>query len=191
MIERLLANKLMNRFVPDRTNNNWISDRILNITFGSWFGMGLLISYMAYEYGWDSSQCYLCNQLVNRFPSIDVAAAKSDYPSVMRIIWLYLAITTPLSFIGFISAIPYANHRAETRGWVWVISCIFVFGGLIYISIIYFLDGGPNVTGVLTKWNKLYMHTIFGAYFLCFSRLCMISFGSYILITIPFIFASR
>lgn len=187
----------MNQFTFNRNRHIGQEDEsrtcklILFWTLGMWFGVGILVVSMAYEYQWDSQQCNLCNQLINKFPSIDIAASKSNYPNVMRIIWLYLTITTPMSFIGMTLSVPFTDFRQETRGMLWGVCCVFITILLIYSSVIYFLHGGPDMSPPLTKWNKIYAHTISSAYILCFSRFFWASFGPYILTLIAFIFINR
>lgn len=197
MIEKLFRRMLIKRFMAEQANNHeptknsHVVEQIFYRTLGLWFGIGILLSYIAYEYGLDSRQCNLCNQLVDTFPSIDVAAAKSDYPNVMRIIWLYLTVTTPLSFLGFISSIPYVDYRKETRGFLWAVCCAILFSAMIFACVGWFFDGGPDLVGRLTRLDRLFIHTILGSFILCFSYFFMISLSLYILVSLPIIFIKR
>ncbi len=196
MIEKLFRRMLIKRFIAEQANNYDSTEnsramvRIFYRTLGLWFGIGILLSYMAYEYGLDSRQCNLCNQLANTFPSIDIATAKSDYPNVMRIIWLYFTVTTPLSFLSFFLMMPYWDFRNANLGCLWFIYAPVLFGIFICLGIYFFLNGGTMGSG-LTRWDRLFMHSIIGAFTLCFSCSFSISFNLFFLTLVPIYYFNR
>jgi len=82
MIERLFARWLSERLTGKPIEGYPKSKvglyaKMVGWIFYSWFFIGLILSYVAYEYGLDSTQYDLCNQLVQQIPSIAIAAAKS------------------------------------------------------------------------------------------------------------------
>lgn len=182
LIKHFIAEKANNY---DSTENSRTIVRILYRTLGLWFGIGILLSYITYEYGLDSRHCSLCNQLANTFPSIDIAAAKSDYPNVMRIIWLYLTVTTPLSFLGFTLAIPYFEYTKPNPGFLGIIFLIVVFGAMVFGGIYSFLNGGPDLVGRLTRWDKWFIHSILGGFIFSFSQFFLASIGLFFLVSLP------
>ena len=137
----------------------------------SWLFVGLFLSYVAYEYGLDSTQCDLCNQLVKQMPSIAIAAAKSDYPQVMRIIWLYLTVTTPLAALAFILMIPLEDFYAITPTSLQKLGLCILFSSVLITGAYYmvYISCGPSIVGTPTRLGKLWIHSIFGGYFFSFT----------------------
>lgn len=186
MIERIFARWLTKRISGEQANNysKYNSDlhwRVISWLFGVWFGLGLFISYTAYEYGIDSSQCDLCNRVTEIIPAIDLAAIKSDYPSVMRIIWLYLTITTPPATIAVISTLFLIEFRNELPSSLRQLFLSILFFSIVCIGSYYYIfiwSGGAQNT----RTGRLFIHTIFGGYFVSFSFFSAFAMGLFFLL---------
>jgi len=176
MIERLFARWLSERITGKPIEGYpkpkvGLFGKMVGWIFYSWFFIGLFISYVAYEYGLDSTQCDLCNQLVKQMPSIAIAATKSDYPQVMRIIWLYLTITTPLAALAFILTIPLQDFdmapptSLKMAGLSLLLACVFIYGSYdeVFISVGGIIDETP------TRLKRLWIHSIWGGYGISFA----------------------
>ena len=149
-----------------------------------WLFIGLFLSYVAYEYGLDSTQCDLCNQLVKQMPSIAIAAAKSDYPQVMRIIWLYLTVTTPLAAMAFILIMPLQDFDAmpptslKMLGLSLLLACVLIYASYDEV----FISAGGIIDETPTRLKWLWIHSIWGGYGLSFADFSASAFGLFILI---------
>ncbi|WP_150049246.1 MULTISPECIES: hypothetical protein [Methylomonas] len=189
MIERIFARWLRKK-IADRqiqnysTSNTSFYNLFISWLLGAWFCLGLLISYITYEYGMDSSQCDLCNRIVEIFPTIDVAAKKSDFPNVMRIIWLYMTITTPPVALALIVTSPFIPYDQDpkTSFKKLVMSWLFCASILLIAYVFIFVWGGPVSANSKTKTARIFMHTIYGGYFFSFSAFAMPPLSLWILI---------
>ena len=176
MIERLFARWLSERltgkpiddYPKQETSLFW---KLTTWIMYSWFFIGLILSYVAYEYGLDSSQCDLCNQLVKQIPSIAIAADKSDYPQVMRIIWLYLTITTPLAALAFILIMPLQDFDAmpptslKKAGLSLLFACVLIYASYDEV----FISAGGIIDETPTRLKRLWIHSIWGGYGISFA----------------------
>lgn len=167
MIEKKLADLTVKLFYDKKTYNPLLmeAEQRLERTLGGWFMIGLGLIYIAYWYDLDTNQCSMCNQVVKLFPSIDVAASKSDYPSVMRIMWLYFTASTPLITLALISTVPiYRKTTKKKSGRELIFYLVASIVLLLSFSKCYF-DGGFDVTDNESSTIETYFqHYIFMAY---------------------------
>lgn len=174
MIERIFSRWLTKRITGEQANNyskdnsdlHW---RVISWLLGVWFCLGLFISNIAYEYGMDSSQCGLCNRLAEVFPSIDIAAVKSDYPSVTRIIWLYLTVTTPPVTLGVILTIFLIKFENVSATSLRQLLASILFFIIVCIAGYYYMFVWCGNETRNTTTIRLFMSTISGRYVLGFS----------------------
>ncbi len=131
------------------------SDRFFNITLTLWVISAAILTYQAQEFGWNSNQCEICNIVATLLPSIDVATKVTHYPEAMRILWLYLFITSPVMLFILLLGI-----RDVKRGDMKFIA--FLFCLVTFLLALYFIWNGSIWGEGTGYYSRVYRERLYG-----------------------------